>query len=118
MSGRQSWMFALLLIVGVSFAAETAKGPFSPRIRDLASRLTLDEKLALTDGSKDPADGGEAGYLGGIPRHLPERSLCFWSESTHTWVPATGVRRLTVGDSSRNEQLTQSANVPPLAKSL
>ena len=41
---------------------------FSPRVQELLRQMTLDEKLGMTAGSRDPAYAGEAGYIVGVPR--------------------------------------------------
>ena len=56
------------LLSTVAGIAQPRADSFSPRVKNLVSKLTLDEKLSLTDGAKDPANGGEAGYLKGVPR--------------------------------------------------
>ncbi|MFV0131007.1 beta-glucosidase family protein [Streptomyces sp. HMX112] len=38
------------------------------RVDELVARLTLDEKLGLLHGAKDPHSLGQAGYLPGVPR--------------------------------------------------
>ena len=53
-------MGALLLSAG----ARPQNAPqFSPKVRSLLEALTLDEKLALTQGGRDPAYLGQAGYV-------------------------------------------------------
>lgn len=49
-------------------AAPAYQDNFSPRVRKLLSELTLDEKLALNSGAKEPVYGGQAGYSRGVPR--------------------------------------------------
>jgi beta-glucosidase len=41
---------------------------FAPRVRDLLSKLTLDEKISLTSGARDPAFHGGSGYMPGVAR--------------------------------------------------
>jgi beta-glucosidase len=64
---------AIALIAAGAGAADTpAPMPyadhFSPRVTGLLQQLTLDEKIALTWGGKEPVYGGQAGYSVGIPR--------------------------------------------------
>jgi beta-glucosidase len=62
----------LLLAAAIAFAPSyqlhAQVNEFSPRVKELVSKLTLDEKIALTHGTLDPADAGEAGYTASVPR--------------------------------------------------
>lgn len=49
-------------------AAVAAMDDFSLRVRDLISRLTLEEKLGLTQGRPDVIDQEQPGYTPGVPR--------------------------------------------------
>src|SRR5262245_45512360 len=40
----------------------------SPRVQALLEQMTLEEKLAMVQGSRDPAYNGGAGYIAGVPR--------------------------------------------------
>ncbi len=40
----------------------------SPRVQSLLHRMTLEEKLSLVHGTRDPKDLGQAGYWPGLPR--------------------------------------------------
>ncbi|MET9802894.1 glycoside hydrolase family 3 C-terminal domain-containing protein [Streptomyces sp. NPDC006368] len=59
----------------VAAAAATGTGlppakaaPGHSRVDELLARLTLDEKLSLLHGAKDPRGLGQAGYVPGVPR--------------------------------------------------
>src|SRR5262245_49708530 len=60
------------ILAAASFAATSADAQelteFSPRVRALIEQMTLDEKLAMVQGSRDPAYNGGAGYVAGVPR--------------------------------------------------
>jgi beta-glucosidase len=58
----------VLSMAGSLPAWAAAPADFSPRVQELLRQMTLDEKLSLTAGSRDPAYAGEAGYLPGVPR--------------------------------------------------
>ncbi|MFJ5548864.1 beta-glucosidase [Streptomyces sp. NPDC093225] len=53
-------------------AARPAAGPAGPgseaRVAALLEKLTLDEKIGLLHGARDPAPLGQAGYVPGVPR--------------------------------------------------
>ncbi|MER7762072.1 glycoside hydrolase family 3 C-terminal domain-containing protein, partial [Streptomyces sp. NPDC097619] len=54
---------------GSASALRRAARPGSEaRVDGLLARLTLDEKLGLLHGDRDPASLGQAGYLPGVPR--------------------------------------------------
>ncbi|MFG2334434.1 beta-glucosidase [Streptomyces sp. NPDC048604] len=56
-------------------APSPAKAP-GRRAEELLARLTLDEKLSLLHGARDPKSLGQAGYLPGVPRlGIPELRL-------------------------------------------
>src|SRR5690349_9581107 len=56
--------FAALAFASLAFGggAFGQAPPLSPRVQQLLSQLTLDEKLAITQGGKDPAYVGQIGY--------------------------------------------------------
>ncbi|MEV3988208.1 beta-glucosidase [Streptomyces sp. NPDC049837] len=70
----------LRLLTGAAAAAAAATGPAPAhahaaappgtggRVDDLLARLTLDEKLTLLHGAKDPRGLGQAGWIPGVPR--------------------------------------------------
>lgn len=58
----------VLSMAGSLPAWAAAPADFSPRVQELLRQMTLDEKLSLTAGARDPAYAGEAGYLPGVPR--------------------------------------------------
>jgi beta-glucosidase len=49
-------------------AQAAAVDEFSPRVRQLIGQMTQEEKLALSQGGRDPVYGGQAGYMPGVPR--------------------------------------------------
>ena len=55
-------MLALAALCG------TAQSDPSPRVRALLRRMTLEEKLSLLHGARDPHFLGQAGYWPGLPR--------------------------------------------------
>ena len=55
---------ALVANVGLAFAGDAP----SAKVRDLIQRMTLEEKLRLMHGVRDPEELGEAGYWPGLPR--------------------------------------------------
>src|SRR5262249_58721379 len=62
------------LIACAATAQEVAE--FSPRVRALLEQMTLEEKLTMVQGSRDPAYNGGAGYIAGVPRpHVPPLRL-------------------------------------------
>jgi beta-glucosidase len=68
---RRLWVGTALFACALgSFAraSDTDAEPFSPRVRTLVAAMTLDEKLSMVQGSRDPAYGGGAGYLAGVAR--------------------------------------------------
>ena len=64
------WLWKAVIIVasvasaGLAFAADAP----SAKVRDLLQRMTLEEKLRLMHGARDPEELGEAGYWPGLPR--------------------------------------------------
>src|SRR5690348_2774384 len=52
---------ALCILAAVASPAVGADG-FSSRVTGLIDQLTLDEKIALTSGSRDPSYHGQSGY--------------------------------------------------------
>jgi beta-glucosidase len=56
---------AVLALVG---AAEAQAPGLSPRVRGLIGQMSLDEKIALTVGTRDPSYHGQSGYTPGVPR--------------------------------------------------
>ncbi|WP_116809672.1 beta-glucosidase [Steroidobacter cummioxidans] len=66
---------ALRLVLATLSVAATANAStpdasavFSPVVQALVSKMTLDEKLTMVQGSRDPAYNGGAGYIAGVPR--------------------------------------------------
>lgn len=55
----------LVVVVATLFAAEQ---PPNPKVQSLLRRMTLEEKLSLIHGVRDPKELGEAGYWPGLPR--------------------------------------------------
>lgn len=60
----------LAALCGLIACAATAQevAELSPRVRGLLEQMTLEEKLAMVQGSRDPAYNGGAGYVAGVPR--------------------------------------------------
>ena len=58
----------VLAVQTASIAQTSATYPLTPRVLQLISKLTLDEKLSLVRGASDPNNLGQAGYLPGVPR--------------------------------------------------
>jgi beta-glucosidase len=72
-----TWKLALaagaaVCALALSAAGQTAQAQsadsFSPRVQALLKQLTLDEKLALTQGVVDPVEGKQAGFTRGVDR--------------------------------------------------
>jgi len=59
---------AALCILALHSPAHAAGKEPSARVQALLRRMTLDEKLRLLHGARDPEDLGEAGYWPGLPR--------------------------------------------------
>jgi len=55
----------LLLSAAPAFAAERDS---AAKVRALIARMTLDEKISLLHGARDPEELGQAGYWPGLPR--------------------------------------------------
>ncbi|MFJ8649331.1 beta-glucosidase [Streptomyces sp. NPDC093546] len=49
-------------------APQARATPRHSRVDELLARLTIDEKLGLLHGAKDPENRGQAGYVPGVPR--------------------------------------------------
>jgi beta-glucosidase len=56
----------LVAIVGV--ATSHAAEEFSPKVTSLVQKMTIEEKLSMVQGGRDPAYNGGAGYITGVPR--------------------------------------------------
>ncbi len=67
MGFRGSLAGVLLAAIGALSAGHAAE-QFSPRVQGLLQQMTLDEKLTMIAGTRDPAYAGEAGYIAGVPR--------------------------------------------------
>jgi len=59
-------LFALLVVFAATLLA--AEKPSNQKVQSLLRRMTLEEKLALVHGARDPEELGEAGYWPGLPR--------------------------------------------------
>ncbi|MEO6185772.1 MAG: glycoside hydrolase family 3 N-terminal domain-containing protein, partial [Steroidobacteraceae bacterium] len=59
---------ALTLICPAAKAASPYVDTLSPRVKQLLSELTLEEKSGLNTGAKEPVYAGQAGYTSGVPR--------------------------------------------------
>jgi beta-glucosidase len=64
---RSAAMLALCAALA-SHAGQAAVDQFTPRVQGLIAQLSVDEKLTLLQGARDPAYAGEAGYIAGVPR--------------------------------------------------
>ncbi len=74
-----------------SVAAPGEDAP-SAKVRDLLRRMTLEEKLSLLHGARDPMDLGEAGYWPGLPRlGIPPLRLADGPAGVHVNVDATAL---------------------------
>lgn len=58
------WLLAAFSAAG----AAAAEAPPGAKVLDLLRRMTLDEKLSLVHGTRDPGGLGQAGYWPGLPR--------------------------------------------------
>jgi len=58
--------FALFVVSAAALLA--AEKPPNQQVQNLLRRMTLEEKLALVHGTRDPEELGEAGYWPGLPR--------------------------------------------------
>ncbi len=67
---RRALAFLVLLAPLVVSAATllAAEKPPNPKVQTLLRRMTLEEKLTLVHGTRDPEELGEAGYWPGLPR--------------------------------------------------
>ncbi|MEO8373156.1 MAG: glycoside hydrolase family 3 N-terminal domain-containing protein, partial [Candidatus Solibacter sp.] len=65
------WAAAAAALV-MKYAAPGVAGAPGSVVAAIVGRLSLDEKIALVHGSRDPSDLGEAGYWAGLPeRGIP-----------------------------------------------
>ncbi|MFD5391038.1 beta-glucosidase [Streptomyces sp. NPDC127074] len=53
---------------GPGSAPGPASGPAASRVDSLIGRMTLEEKVSLLHGAKDPRSLGQAGHIPGVPR--------------------------------------------------
>jgi beta-glucosidase len=67
---RHSLAIAIVLIGATAVAAPPPPGEFSPRVRGLLAQMSLEEKLAIIRGAREPdsAFQGQAGWIRGVPR--------------------------------------------------
>lgn len=75
--GGRMHRFGLLLsmaaVIGPAAPAAAQAPEASARVHNLVAKMTLEEKLTLTQGGKDPSYRGQIGYVGGVPRlNIPE----------------------------------------------
>lgn len=59
---------AIVAVVSAGSSLAAAPAPPSARVQGLLGQMTLDEKLSMVAGARDPAYAGEAGYITGVPR--------------------------------------------------
>lgn len=64
---RIDFLRAALAFIATAALAIAADAP-SPKVRHLLEQMTLEEKLSLVHGFRDPEDLGQAGYWPGLPR--------------------------------------------------
>jgi len=58
----------LILLLALALAPSVQTQSFDQRAQSLVQRMTVDEKLSLVHGARDPKDLGQAGYWPGLPR--------------------------------------------------
>lgn len=76
MNGSATAKLSILGLIACVMSVASAQSPlsdqstdhFSPLVTKLLNELTLDEKITLTTGAKDPIYLGETGYGEGVPR--------------------------------------------------
>ncbi|MFJ7159422.1 beta-glucosidase [Streptomyces sp. NPDC101118] len=83
-------------LTAARLAAEAPARPARPgsaaRVQALLERLTLDEKLGLLHGDRDPASLGQAGYVPGVPRlGIPPLRLADGPAGVRVAKPATAL---------------------------
>ncbi|MGB9486810.1 MAG: glycoside hydrolase family 3 C-terminal domain-containing protein [Terriglobia bacterium] len=60
-------VFCILVLISAT-VLPAAENPPNPKVQSLLSCMTLEEKLALVHGVRDPEERGQAGYWPGLPR--------------------------------------------------
>ncbi|MGY0056621.1 beta-glucosidase [Streptomyces sp. LZ34] len=89
--GGTAAAFAFLAAAGPLATAAPAAAA-SKRVRNLLTRLTLDEKISLVHGATDPQRLGQAGYVPGIARlGIPELRLSDGPAGVNVAASATGL---------------------------
>jgi beta-glucosidase len=68
MTRRALALFAALSSLVACAAGAQELAELSPRVRTLLEQMTLEEKLGMVQGSRDPAYNGGAGYIVGVSR--------------------------------------------------
>jgi beta-glucosidase len=68
--GRHSLAIAIVLIGATAAAGPPPPDGFSPRVRGLLAQMSLEEKLAIIRGAREPDSvfQGQAGWIRGVPR--------------------------------------------------
>lgn len=70
LQGRHRLAIAIVLIGATAAAGQPPPDEFSPRVRGLLAQMSLEEKLAIIRGAREPdsAFQGQAGWIRGVPR--------------------------------------------------
>ena len=68
--GRHSLAIAIVLIGATAAAGQPPPADFSPRVRGLLAQMSLEEKLSIIRGAREPDSvfQGQAGWIRGVPR--------------------------------------------------
>jgi beta-glucosidase len=68
--GRLGLAIAIVLIGATAAAGQPPSDEFSPRVRGLLAQMSLEEKLAIIRGAREPDSvfQGQAGWIRGVPR--------------------------------------------------
>ncbi len=85
---------AILAAATATTASPAAQSPQigAARIDQLISQMTLEEKISMLHGDKDPENLGQAGYVTGVPRlGIPPMRLTDGPAGVRTGKPATAL---------------------------
>lgn len=68
--GRHGLAIAIVLIGATAAAGQPPPDEFSPRVRGLLAQMSVEEKLAIIRGAREPDSvfQGQAGWIRGVPR--------------------------------------------------
>jgi beta-glucosidase len=90
MLGRAAARFFLPLPLAAALAG--AEAPPTAKVQSLLGRMTLEEKLSLVHGARDPRNLGQAGYWPGLPRlGIPPLRFADGPPGVNANKPATGM---------------------------